>query len=304
MSKAAPPGGFPIMSSRDFLIGAAWAVAAAALHAMMPISVRLLSGDMPTIEIVFFRNAMGLAFFFCYFAWRGFGALSTPRFSLHLQRNICNFVGMWLWFSALAAMPVAKAVALHFTEPLMATLLAMLFLGEAPALRRWLAVGAGFVGVLIVLRPGTIPISLPALMVLGSALLYAGVVIYSRILGRFDSPAVTTFYYQLMLTLFSLPFLVVADWVIPTWANLPGLLLLGIAGTAAPYCIIRAFKYAEASAVTPFNFLRLPITAGAAFLLFDEPTEFWTWVGAGMIFAAAYFMTRAEHRAVDVATKR
>jgi drug/metabolite transporter (DMT)-like permease len=94
------------------------------------------------------------------------------------------------------------------------------------------------------------------------------------------------------------------DWVAPTWANLPGLLLLGIAGTAAPYCIIRAFKYAEASAVTPFNFLRLPITAGAAFLLFDEPTEFWTWVGAGMIFAAAYFMTRAEHRAVDVATKR
>lgn len=284
------------MTSRDFVLGAAWAAAAAALHALVPVSVRLLSEHMPPIEIVFFRNALGLMFFVAFFAWRGLGAMSTAKIGLHLQRNLCNFVGMWLWFAAIAAMPIAKAIALHFTEPLMATVLAILFLGERPALRRWLAIGAGFVGVLIILRPGIIAFQWPALMVLGSAFLYAGTVIYTRILGRTDSPTTTTFYYQLMLAAFALPF-ALPVWVWPVWDDVPGLALLAVAGTAAPYCIIRAFKHAEASAIAPFNFLRLPITAGLAFLLFGEPTEIWTWVGAGLIFSAAYLMTRAERRA-------
>lgn len=284
------------MSSRDFVLGAAWAVAAASLHALVPVAVRLLAGHMPVIEIVFFRNFLGLMFFVAYFAWRGFGAMSTARIGLHLQRNLCNFAGMWLWFAAIAAMPIAKAIALHFTEPLMATVLAIAFLGERPALRRWLAIGAGFVGVLIILRPGAVPFEWPALMALGSAFLYAGTVIYTRMLGRTDSPATTTFYYQLMLAAFALPF-AVPVWVWPVWADVPGLALLAVAGTAAPYCIIRAFKHAEASAIAPFNFLRLPITAGFAFLLFGETTDAWTWVGAGLIFTAAYLMTRAERRA-------
>jgi len=292
----ARPAAFPVMTSRDFLLGVGWALLAVLFHSMVPVGVRLVSGHLPAIETVFFRNAMGLAFFLALFSWRGFGALRTSRMSLHLQRNVCNFVGMWLWFAALGAMPISKAIALHFTEPLMATALAILFLGERPAARRWLALAAGFAGVLIVLRPGAVPIGLPSLMVLGSALLYAGVVIYSRMLGRTEAPAVTTFYYQAMLTGFAaVPAALV--WVWPVWADLPGLLLLGVAGTVAPYCIIRAFKHAEASALSPFNFMRLPVTAAFGYLLFGEATEAWTWIGAALIFGAAYAMTRGERRA-------
>lgn len=283
------------MTSRDFIQGAAWAAVAATMHSLVAVGVRLLSGNMPPIEIVFFRNAIGLTLFTAFFAWRGFGSLRTQRFSLHVQRNICNFVGMWFWFAAIAAMPLSKAIALHFTEPLMTALLAVLLLKESAGRSRWVAIAAGFVGVLIVLRPGVIPIGLPALMVLGSAILYSGVGIYSRVLGRTDAASTTTFYYQGMLTLFALvPALFV--WVRPTLADVPGLIVLAAAGTAAPYCVIRAYRHAEASALSPFSFLRLPITAAFAFLMFGEATGLWTWFGAALIFSAAYFNTWAERR--------
>ncbi|MFM2129654.1 MAG: hypothetical protein RL477_1200, partial [Pseudomonadota bacterium] len=149
---------------QSVLKGAAWAAAAAALHSLVPVGVRMVSGNLPPVEIVFFRNAIGLVFFVGFFAWYGFGSLRTARFSLHLQRNICNFVGMWFWFAAIAAMPLGKAIALHFVEPLMAALLAVLILGERPGPSRWIAIAAGFVGVLIILRPGVIPVSWAALM--------------------------------------------------------------------------------------------------------------------------------------------
>lgn len=271
-------------------------MSSALFYSLVPVGVRLLSQQqMPPIEIVFFRNAIGFVLFLAFFSWRGFGSLRTSRFGLHLQRNIANFIGMWLWFTALTLMPLSKAIALHFTEPMMAAILAVLVLGERPGVRRIGALIAGFAGVLIVLRPGAIPLGTASLMVLGSAFLYACVSVYSRALGRTDVASTTTFYYQAMLTVFSLiPAIWV--WVWPGWADLPGLLLIGGFGTMAPYCMIRAFRMAEATLILPVGFLRLPFTAGMAFLLFAEATEIWTWIGAAVIFSATYFMTRGEAR--------
>lgn len=287
------PGAKP---SREVLIAVSWAVASVMCYSLVPVGVRLLSQEqMPPIEIVFFRNAIGFVLFLAFFSWRGFGSLKTQRLGLHLQRNIANFIGMWLWFTALTLMPLSKAIALHFTEPMMAAILAVLILGERPGARRILALVVGFAGVLIVLRPGAIPMGLASLMVLGSAFLYAGVSVYSRVLGRTDAASTTTFYYQSMLTVFSLiPALWV--WVWPGWADLPGLFLIGIFGTAAPYCFIRGLRHAETTLILPFGFLRLPVTAGMAFLIFQEPTGIWTWIGAAVIFSATYFMTRGETR--------
>lgn len=285
------------MSRHDVIQGALWAAAAASLHSLVPVAVRLLSGTMEPIQIVFYRNVLGLAFFLVLFSWRGFVFLRTAHFGLHMQRNIANFAGMWLWFAAIASMPIAKAIALHFTEPMFATLLAILILRERPGVLRLAALLAGFAGILIVLRPGAIEIGLPALMVLGSAALYATLPIYTRVLGRTDPPSTTTFYYQAMLTIFAFfPSLLV--WVWPTWEDIPALLLLGVAGTAAPYCIIRAVRHAEASLVAPLSFLRLPLTAGFAFVMFGEPTEIWTWLGAAIIFTAAYIATHGEAKAL------
>lgn len=285
------------MSRNELVQGALWAAGAACLHSLIPVAVRLLSGDMAPIQIVFYRNLFGLMVFLAFFSWRGFGFLKTAHIGLHLQRNVANFAGMWLWFAAVAVMPISKAIALHFSDPMFAMLLAVLVLKERPGPLRIAALVAGFAGVLVVLRPGAIPIGWPSLMVLGSAMLYSTLPIYSRVLGRTDPASTTTFYYQAMLMTFAfVPSLWV--WVWPTWDDAPALVLLALAGTAAPYCIIRAVRHAEASLVSPLGFLRLPLTAMFGFVLFGEPTEIWTWVGAALIFGGAYLATHGEARAL------
>ncbi len=284
------------MTPRDAAIGVSWALAAFLCYSLVPIGVRMLGSSMPPIEILFFRSVIGFTAFLAFFSWRGFGNLKTARFGLHLQRNIINFAGMWLWFAALAVMPLSKAVALHFTEPMMAAVLAVWVLGERPGYRRIVAITGGFIGVLIVLRPGAIPIDWPVLAVLGSAFLYACVSIYTRVLGRTEAASTTTFYYLAMLAGFSLPPALIV-WVTPGWDDLPGIFLVGVFGSAAPYFIIRALRHAEATLVSPLGFLRLPFTAGFAYLLFAEATGMWTWIGASVILGGAYFMMRGETRA-------
>ena len=284
------------MTSRDAAVGVSWALAAFLCYSLVPIGVRMLGTNMPPVEILFFRSVIGLVAFLVFFSWRGFGNLKTARFGLHLQRNIINFVGMWLWFAALTVMSLSKAVVLHFTEPMMAAVLAVLVLGERPGYRRIIAITGGFLGVMIVLRPGAIPIDWPVLAVLGSALLYACVSVYTRFLGRTEAASTTTFYYLAMLAAFSLPPALIV-WVTPGWDDLPGIVLVGVFGSVAPYFIIRALRHAEATLISPLGFLRLPLTAGFAYLLFAEPTEIWTWIGAAVILSAAYFMIRGETRA-------
>lgn len=283
------------MTTRDALIGVLWGLAASLCYSLVPVGVRMLGSTLPPVEILLFRNIVGLVAFLAFFSWRGFGSLKTKRIGLHLQRNVLNFIGMWLWFAALTAMPLSKAVTLHFTEPMMAAVLAVWVLGERPGYRRFMAILGGFVGVAIVLRPGAIPVGWPELAVLGSALLYACVSIYTRFLGRTEAASTTTFYYQAMLVAFSLP-PAVWLWVMPGWVDLPGIIMVGVFGSAAPYFYIRALRHAEATLVSPLGFLRLPFTAGFAFLLFAEPTEIWTWVGAAVILSTAYFMARGETR--------
>jgi drug/metabolite transporter (DMT)-like permease len=282
-------------AQNNLLLAVFWSVLATVFHALVPIGVRALSDTLPAVEIMFLRNGIGLAGFLVWFAWRGFGALGTKRFRLHATRNSLHFVGMWLWFAALGIMPLGQAVALHFTVPLWSALLAILFLGERPGAPRWFAVFAGFAGILIILRPGAIEIGGAALMVLGSALIYAGTGIFSRVLGRTEKAVVGTFYYQVMLTALAIPFTVM-QWVTPVAADLPAILLVAAAGTAAPFCMFQAYRYAEASIVAPIDFLRLPMTVGVAWLLFSETTDGWTWVGGAVIFGATWFMTWREQR--------
>ena len=287
----------PAMTSQDVLIGVAWGLGAAACHSFVPIAVRMLSSHIPTVELVFFRNLIGLAILLSIVSWRGFGFLRTARIGAHLQRNALNFAGMWLWFVGLSALPLAKAVALHFTLPLMVVPLAVIFLRERPGAVRIVCTLIGFAGVLVILRPGAVPIGPAALLVLGSALCYAGVGIYTRALGRTDPPATTTFYYQAMLSAFALvPSLFV--WVTPSLADIPALLLLAVSGTAAPYCLVRGMVHAEATIVEPLEYLRLPFTAMLAWMLFAETTDSWTWAGAAVIAAATWYMARHEHKAV------
>ena len=300
----------PKMGNQDVLIGGIWALGAAATHSLVAIAVRLLD-HLPAIELVFFRNALGLMIFLSIVSWRGFWFIQTKRIGVHLVRNFANFFGMWLWFAGLALLPLAKAIALHFTVPLIVVVLAVIFLKERPGPVRLVCTIIGFFGVLIILRPGLVPISAAAFLVLGSAISYAAVAIFTRSLGFTEHPTTTTFYYQSTLTIISgLSILLVSlistanpdletnlewfNWEKPLAKDIPVLVLLAVTGTVAPYCMIRAYVHAEATIVQPIEYLRLPLTALIAYWVFSQTTDLWVWMGAFIIVGSTLYLTQHE----------
>lgn len=275
------------------VIGAAWALGSMVVFSFVPVSVRVLSDTMTSYEIVFLRAVMGVAFFVCLMLWRSPTHLRTSRLPLHLLRGLLNFVGMAMWFHALGIMPIAEAVAIHFTMPLFIVIFAAIFLGERVGIRRTAATLVGFAGVLIIVRPGVQEVGLPALLVLGSAAIYAVCAIMVKLIVRTDAPAAVTFYTNLGMMIFAAgP--AIYHWTDPTWNDLPGLALLGVAGTLAPYMLTRAFAAIDASLVAVFDFSRLPFTALIAYFIFAEVPVIWVWIGGAVIFSSSYYITRRE----------
>jgi drug/metabolite transporter (DMT)-like permease len=270
-------------------------VLAAALFTGMPVAVRALADHMGPAEIIFFRSLLGLVFMAPYFLWIGVGSLRTGVLKLHVQRSVINFVGMTMWFYALALIPLGQAVALHFTMPLFIVILAAMFLGERVGAGRWAATAMGFAGVLIILRPGAVDIGLPALAVLGSALFYGAAVTTIKALTRTESAAAITFYSHLIMLICAvIP--TILWWGAPRVADIPYLLLLAVCGTVAPFAVTRALRVVDASVVAPLDFLRLPCAAVAGYFLYAEVPDIWTVIGAVVIIGATTLLARREAR--------
>ena len=275
--------------------GAFWMVLAAVLFTGIPIVVRTLSDHMGPAEIIFFRSALGLAFMAPYFLWTGIRSLRTNVLKLHVQRSVINFIGMAMWFYALALIPLSQAVALHFTMPLFIVLLAAFILGERVGAGRWITTTVGFAGVLIVLRPGVVEVGLPTIAVLTSALFYGGAVTTIKLLTRTENAAVITFYSHLILLICAtIP--TILWWGGPRVEDIPYLLLLAVCGTLAPFAVTRALHVVDASVVAPLDFLRLPFAAIAGYFLYAEIPDFWTVLGALVIIGATSFLARREAR--------
>jgi drug/metabolite transporter (DMT)-like permease len=214
---------------------------------------------------------------------------------MHLWRAAVGLVAMLTWFSAIAYLPLAEAVALNFTVPLFATAGAALFLGEAVRARRWTATAVGFLGVVVILRPGfteftplmTLPVIAAGFMAVSTLLV--------KSLSRTEAPAAIVTYMNLLLTPLSLlPALFVWRW--PTLTELGLGLFIGLCAALAHNAFTRAFVQADASAVMPFDYSRLPFVAMVGYLLFAEVPDGWTWVGAAIIAAAAIYIAQRESR--------
>lgn len=277
----------------------AFALVSSVCFTVVPVCVRYLSTWLPAAEIVVFRNFLG---FLLLLSWAlnavyraGWGALAPGAMRFHVLRALLNGVGMILWFWALSNMPLADAVSLQFTLPLWSVVFAVAFLSERVGPRRLTALLIGFAGVLVIVRPGFSDFGLPAMAALASAALYGSVVVVVRHQTHTVQPMVIMFYTTLFMTLVGLgPALM--DWQPVPLAALPWLVALGIFGFLAQYALAHALKLAEAKVVTPLDYLRLPITATTAFVLFDEVPDAWIWVGAAVIFATTYYIARRDAR--------
>ncbi len=278
------------------LRGTFWMAMCMFSFAGVAIGVRALSSHMAIVEIVMFRALFGVVLSLPWLFRTGLSGLKTTRFPLHFARSAANGLGMFCWFTALSMMAIGDVVALQFTTPLFLVLMAAVFLGETVALRRWAATLIGFGGALIIIRPGFSEVSAGVYFVLVTAVLYAANHAMTKPLARTESGGQIVFY----MNLIHLPvFLVLAPlaWTDPTLADVMWLVLVGICGVTAHVFLTRAVRLADLSYLAPIDFLKLPVVAGAGYLLFGDSSGPWTWIGAAVIFACGYYNTLAERAA-------
>jgi len=273
-----------------------WCVLATVMFAIVPIGVRMASETLPTVEVVCFRGALAVLCVLPFYIRSGLVRLRTRNTKLYAARAAINGFGMVLWFWGMTVLPLDQAVALHFTLPLFAVVLAAIFLGERLNRGRLFATLVGFAGVLVILRPGAAPIGTAAIGLIVSAACYAASVILLKIISRSDEPGLTTFHGHLWLMGFTLvP--TIWFWVTPDWRAIQGLAILGVSGTLAPYLFARAVRLVDAAAIMPLDFLRLPMNAAVGIMLYAEMPDLWAFAGGAIIFASAYLNTRWESRA-------
>ena len=273
--------------------GAIWIILASACFALMSVTIRLAARDVDPLEVVFFRNVFNLLFMTPWFIKIGFAGLRTDRFGLHCFRTASSLTSMFLWFTALTLLPLAEATSLSFTAPLFATVGAAIFLAEDVRLRRWLAVVLGFVGTLIILRPGLEVVTPGALLMLAGSVFVATSILLVKVLSRTESPNTMVLMVALIATPISaIPLFWV--WEMPQGITWVWLAFVGAAATGGHLCFNRAMVSADASAVLPYEYTRLIFVALMGFFLFSEVPDAWTWVGSLVIFGAGIYIANRE----------
>lgn len=272
-----------------------WMLGAIVSFSTMAIAGRELSAELTTFQILFFRSLAGFFLMLVLLSRTGWWQLKTRYFGIHLLRNVTHYGGQYGWFYGIAAIPLAEVFAIEFTMPIWTALFASLILGERIGWQRSLAIAIGFAGVLVMLRPGFAAVSPAAVAVLAAAFAYAFAHTLTKRLSGTDSPMAILFYTTaVQLPLALLPAL--HGWTWPSLAMWPWVIGVGAAALSAHYCLTRAFMLEDASVVMPIDFLRLPFIAVVGYIFYDEPLEFWVFVGAVIVFAGSWLNLRAGAR--------
>lgn len=273
--------------------GILWMLISAFTFTAMLAAVKPASQNLHPFEVAFFRHVFTLFVMLPLLLRLGPGALRTGKFPLILLRGFFGFASTVLWFYAVPNLALANATAINFTAPLWATLFAAVILHEPVRMRRWIATGVGFAGVLVVLRPGFAHFSIWALVMLIAAACWGSQHIVLKSLSRTVPANVIVCYHAILLSPMAL-ILSLFVWQTPGWSDVFWLMALGICGTFGHLALARSFSAAEASVVLPFDFSKMPIAALIGYVAFDEHPDLWTWVGAALIVSASAYIARRE----------
>ena len=224
----------------------------------------------------------------------GLGLVRTQRLGMHFVRSLCGACAMLCGFYAITHLPLADAVSISYARALFLIPLAVLFLGEVVRLRRWTATAVGFVGVIVMMRPGG-DIELATWVAVIGAYLVAVVTIMIKKLSTTERTETLLLYYGVVSSLVALgPALLV--WRTPTLVELAFLMAIGTLGAAGQYCIIRGYRIGEARALLPFDYTRLIFAGVIGFLWFAEIPDAWTLTGATIVVGATLYIGIREAR--------
>ncbi len=275
--------------------GALWMMGATAAWAAMIAMIRTVSAEIHTFEVVFFRSLFGLAFLLPWLFRTGLRGLRTRRIGMHVTRGLLGLAAAYLIFTAITLAPLGDIAAIITTRPIFASAAAVLVLHEAAYGRRWSATVIGFIGALIIIRPGMIAISTGALLALIAVFVMAAVAIAMKSLSRTEAPdCMATWQVVVFTPLTLIPALFV--WTTPGPADFAILVAIGFTGTLTQRALARAYAAADATVVLPFEFSRLIFSAVLGLVLFAEFPDLWTWVGGGVILVGIIVMAHLEAR--------
>ena len=299
-------------TTSDNIRGVSFLVLAILIFSLQNIAVKWIGGDYSVLEIVTFRSLIALPCTLILFRWEGKRGLPpTRRHKLEYVRGVFLFLSYTTHFMGLAALPLADIESIRFSAPLMITFLSVVMLGEKVGPRRWLALIVGFVGVLFIVRPGSVTFNIGSIFILISVLFYALSVMITRKLQTTDSSATMAYYSSLvyLVAAFILtPLAIVVGeipdahpsiaflfraWSMPTlldWVIMSG---LGLVWAGGMYSMARAYSLALASVAAPFEYVSLPISVMWGFVIWQEVPTLMTLAGAFLtLFSGMYILYR------------
>ena len=282
--------------SRTAVVGAAfWMGGALTSFVVLAVAAREVSQTLSTAEIMLFRCIISIPIVaaLAYVSSQGLQQLVTTRPGLQIARNLAHFVGQFGWLYAVALIPLAQVFALEFTTPVWVALLAPLVLRERMTTTRAIAALIGFVGVLIIVRPGVLPLSPGATAMLIGAVGFAFSMIATKRLTRTDSPLAILFYMAVVQLPLALA-LGYSSLEVPSWGTTFWVLIVSLCALSAHFCIARAFLLADAVVVAPMDFLRLPVIAIVGMLLYGETLDLWVLAGGAVIMFANILNVHSE----------
>jgi drug/metabolite transporter (DMT)-like permease len=275
--------------------GAAWLVLAGLCYTIVNALIKYLGQRLPFLEVAFFRSVLGLLVLLPTMVRHDFAALRSRRHFGHFWRGAIATVSMMIGFYVLTRISLADATSVGFTTPLFVLVFAAIFLREQVRWRRWTATAVGFLGVLIMMRPGAAAFDPILLLALAGAALSAVAVCVVKSLTASESATTLL----VMMTLWSslgLTVPAVLVWQPPSLLEWGLALALGAMATLGQFCVIRAYTAGEATAVAPFDYLRLPLSVLTGLWLFAELPSIWTLVGALVIVGSTLYIARREAR--------
>lgn len=275
------------------LRGILWLLMGTLAFAVNDLFVKSLGQTMSPFQMAFFRYGIGFALMLPFFMRMGVGELKTSRPGIHIVRLILACVAQVGVYTSVVYLPLADATALAFSRILFTTVIAVIFLREIVSGRRWSATIAGFVGVVVMVRPGG-EIDPVVFIAIGAACTFAIANVLIRIMSTTEPPNRILFYYQAGGILVFLPPTVVLWQTPPDLVSWLMALAIGFLTTIGMIGFIRGFVVGEASVIGPTEYIRLVFAAAFGFAIFSEVPDFWTIVGALIIVGSTSFIARLE----------
>ncbi|HYX00847.1 MAG TPA: DMT family transporter [Reyranella sp.] len=276
------------------LRGILWVAVSGLLFALLNVFTLIPSQHLNSFVMAFLRYFFGSLFLLPIILRLGlYRSLHTRRLPVHLFRGALHTAGMMLWFVALPLTTLADITALGFTGPIFVTIGAALFLGEDVRLRRWIAVVVGFVGAMIIIRPGLSAIHLGVICILISTPIFSASNLISKALARTESANTIVIWQNIVIVVCAFPF-AVWFWLTPTWVDVLWFLAAGLCGTLGHLCQQRGYQLADITLLQPIGFLSLIWNTLLGFFLFSQQPDVWTFVGAAVIFGSAMYISHRE----------